>query len=131
MPIARLAGVTLDCAEPRALSRFYREPTGIQLGYDTDEFVALTNGSGCDLGFQRVDGTHQWPIALSPRLFVKRHFSTFRMNSPDFGQKCGVSVGRFPRPFHFTQHPRHHWPKRPARPSRQPSPARPRLRRNY
>jgi hypothetical protein len=37
-----------DCADPRALARFYRELTGMQLGYDADEFVALTDGSGCD-----------------------------------------------------------------------------------
>ncbi|MFD6216917.1 VOC family protein [Nocardia salmonicida] len=56
MPIATLRGVTLDCADPRALARFYQELTGMQLGYDADDFVALTDGSGCDLGFQRVDG---------------------------------------------------------------------------
>ena len=56
MPIATLRGVTLDCAGPRALARFYQELTGMRLGYDTDGFAALTDGSGCDLGLQRVDG---------------------------------------------------------------------------
>jgi catechol 2,3-dioxygenase-like lactoylglutathione lyase family enzyme len=56
MPIATLRSVTLDCADARALARFYQEMTGMQLGYNADGFVALTGGSGCDLGFQRVDG---------------------------------------------------------------------------
>ncbi|WP_211300551.1 VOC family protein [Nocardia fluminea] len=48
---------------PRPCPGFYRELTGTQLGYDTDEFVALTDSSGCDLGFQRVDGYQapRWP----------------------------------------------------------------------
>ncbi|MEU0562936.1 VOC family protein [Dactylosporangium sp. NPDC006015] len=63
MPIATVRGVTMDCADPRALARFYQELTGMELSYDADEFVALTDGSGRDLGFQRVHGyrSPQWP----------------------------------------------------------------------
>ncbi|MFC3961350.1 VOC family protein [Nocardia jiangsuensis] len=63
MPIATLRGVTLDCADPRALARFYQELTDMQLGHDSEEFVALTDGSGRDLGFQQVDGYRapRWP----------------------------------------------------------------------
>ncbi|MGW5572251.1 VOC family protein [Nocardia thailandica] len=69
MPIAVLRGVTLDCADPRALARFYRELTGMRLRYDSDEFVALTDDSGCDLGFQRVDGYRapRWPGQDAPQ----------------------------------------------------------------
>ena len=71
MPIATLRGVTLDCADPRALARFYQEMTGMQLGYSADGFVALTDGSGCDLGFQRVDGYRapRWPGQDVPQQF--------------------------------------------------------------
>ena len=71
MPIATLRGVTLDCADPRALARFYQEMTGMELGYNADGFVALTGGSGCDLGFQRVDGYRapRWPGQVVPQQF--------------------------------------------------------------
>nr|WP_238427989.1 VOC family protein [Frankia nepalensis] len=71
MPIATLRGVTLDCADPRALARFYQEMTGMELGYNADGFVALTGGSGCDLGFQRVDGYQapRWPGQVVPQQF--------------------------------------------------------------
>lgn len=63
MPGAVLRGVTLDCADPRALAGFYSALTGMRELFSSDEFVALTDGSGCDLGFQRVAGYRapQWP----------------------------------------------------------------------
>ncbi|MEV6362385.1 VOC family protein [Nocardia asteroides] len=63
MSRAVLRGVTLDCADPRTLADFYSALTGMRELFRTDEFVGLTNGSGCDLGFQRVDGYRapQWP----------------------------------------------------------------------
>jgi hypothetical protein len=56
VPGAELRGVTLDCADPQTLAGFYGALTGMRELFGTDGFVALTNGSGCDLGFQRVDG---------------------------------------------------------------------------
>jgi hypothetical protein len=63
VPGAVLRGVTLDCADPRTLAGFYGALTGMRELFSTDEFVALTDDSGCDLGFQRVDGYRapQWP----------------------------------------------------------------------
>jgi hypothetical protein len=60
---AVLRGVTLDCADPRGLAAFYGRLTGMSELFASDDFVALTAGSGCDLGFQRVDGYRapQWP----------------------------------------------------------------------
>src|SRR6478735_11120296 len=71
MPIATVRGMTMDCADPRALAHFYQELTGMKPGYNADEFVALTGGSGCDLGFQRVDGYRapQWPGQDVPQQF--------------------------------------------------------------
>ncbi|WP_280340289.1 VOC family protein [Nocardia neocaledoniensis] len=69
MPIATVRGVTLDCADPRALARFYQDLTGMQVAYDADEYVALSDGSGCELGFQRVDGfrASRWPGQDAPQ----------------------------------------------------------------
>ncbi|MGW0819940.1 VOC family protein [Streptomyces sp. NPDC002845] len=68
---AVLRGVTLDCADPKALARFYAELTGMQVSYSVDEFVALTGAPNCDLGFQRVDGYRapQWPGQDVPQQF--------------------------------------------------------------
>lgn len=51
MPGAELRGVTLDCAEPQALAGFYGALTGMRELFSTGEYVALTDDSGCDLGF--------------------------------------------------------------------------------
>jgi catechol 2,3-dioxygenase-like lactoylglutathione lyase family enzyme len=71
MPTATLRGVILDCADPNALARFYQALTGMPIGFSTDEFVALTGGAGCDLGFQRVNGYRapQWPGQDVPQQF--------------------------------------------------------------
>ncbi len=91
MPKATLRGVILDCADPRALARFYRELTGMQLGYDADEFVALTDGSGCDLGFQRVTGYRapSWPGQDVPQ---QLHLD-FRVEDLDAAEKFALGLG--------------------------------------
>ncbi|WP_028479881.1 VOC family protein [Nocardia sp. CNY236] len=63
MPGARLRGVTVDCADPHTLAGFYGALTGMREMFSSEEFVALTDDSGCDLGFQRVEGYRapQWP----------------------------------------------------------------------
>jgi len=69
MPSAELRGVTVDCADPHTLAGFYGALTGMTELFSSDEFVALTSGSGCDLGFQRVDGYRapQWPGQGEPQ----------------------------------------------------------------
>lgn len=71
LPGAELRGVTLDCADPQTLAAFYSALTGMHELFSSDEFVALTGGSGCDLGFQRVDGYRapQWPGQDVPQQF--------------------------------------------------------------
>jgi hypothetical protein len=60
-PLARLGGISIDCAAPRTLAAFYHELTGWPVSYDSDDYVALDTGadtgtSGHPLGvdFQRV-----------------------------------------------------------------------------
>jgi catechol 2,3-dioxygenase-like lactoylglutathione lyase family enzyme len=91
MPIAMLRGVTLDCADPRELARFYLEMTGMQLGYTTDGFVALTGGSGPDLGFQRVDGYRapRWPGQDVPQQF---HLD-LQVEDLDAAEKLALELG--------------------------------------
>jgi predicted enzyme related to lactoylglutathione lyase len=68
VPIANLALVALDCADPHALAAFYIHIVGGRIKQEsaTDEWVRLQTGSGCDIGFQR-DVNHQrpdWPVGL-------------------------------------------------------------------
>lgn len=60
---AVLRGVTWDCPDPQTLAGFYGALTGMRVLFSSEALVALTNGSGCDLGFQRIDGYRapQWP----------------------------------------------------------------------
>jgi catechol 2,3-dioxygenase-like lactoylglutathione lyase family enzyme len=97
MPIATVRGVTMDCADPRALARFYQELTGMALSYDADGFVALTAGSGCDLGFQQVHGYRppQWPGQDVPQQF---HLD-LRAEDLDVAEKLALGLGAV-RPDH-------------------------------
>jgi catechol 2,3-dioxygenase-like lactoylglutathione lyase family enzyme len=91
MPSAVLAGVILDCADPKALARFYAELTGMQVSFSTDEIVALTGGPSCDLGFQRVDGYRapQWPGQDIPQ---QLHLD-FRVEDVGEAEKLAVGLG--------------------------------------
>ena len=91
VPGAVLRGVTLDCADPRVLAGFYGALTGMRELFSTDEFVALTDDSGCDLGFQRVDGYRapQWPGQDVPQQF---HLD-FRADDLDAMEELALELG--------------------------------------
>jgi predicted enzyme related to lactoylglutathione lyase len=61
--LANLATVILDCADPAALAGFYSTVTGWPRTYADDDFVFIGDGSGVQLGFQRVEGYRPagWP----------------------------------------------------------------------
>jgi catechol 2,3-dioxygenase-like lactoylglutathione lyase family enzyme len=66
--IARLAAVSLDSSDPAPLSVFYRELLGLQVVWDSDDFIAL-KGAGVLLTIQRIEG-HQpadWPSGPVPK----------------------------------------------------------------
>jgi catechol 2,3-dioxygenase-like lactoylglutathione lyase family enzyme len=61
-PVARLAMLTLDCADPRASAAFWSSMLGWEVAVAEDEYAMLT-GPTHALGFGRVEG-HQppsWP----------------------------------------------------------------------
>lgn len=60
--IARLAGVSLDTADPARLAEFYRQLLGLELYIETDDFVAL-KGAAILVTAQRVEGhvPADWP----------------------------------------------------------------------
>jgi catechol 2,3-dioxygenase-like lactoylglutathione lyase family enzyme len=64
----RLAGVSIDAADPPALATFYRELLGLSTLFEAEEFIAL-QGAGILLTVQRVDD-HQppgWPDGGVPK----------------------------------------------------------------
>ena len=59
---ARLAMVTVDCADPRAEAQFWSAALGWDVAHAEDEYAMVTGG-GTALGFGRVDGwtAPAWP----------------------------------------------------------------------
>lgn len=91
MATAELRGVTMDCADPRALADFYAGLTEMRELFASDDFIALSNESGCDLGFQKVDGYRapQWPGQDVPQQF---HLD-FRVDDLDATEQRAVELG--------------------------------------
>lgn len=59
---ARVAMVTLDCADPRAEAAFWSAALGGEVAHAEDEYAMVTAG-GTTLGFGRVEGyaPPSWP----------------------------------------------------------------------
>lgn len=67
-PMARLAGISLDCPEPAYLAAFYSELLELDIVFESADFVAL-NGSGIYLTMQRVEDHRapDWPDGTVPK----------------------------------------------------------------
>lgn len=67
--IARLAGVTLDCAQPKELADFYHAATGLEVAHLDDDSAYLTDGGPVAIAIQRVEGftPPQWPGQQVPQ----------------------------------------------------------------
>lgn len=66
--IARLAAISLDCADTAELGRFYSELLGLEPFWETPEMVAL-RGAGVFVTMQRIEN-HQpasWPDGSTPK----------------------------------------------------------------
>jgi len=61
-PIATLGSVVLDCADPEELAAFYRQVTGWEVTYRSEDYVFIGDGP-TRLGFQRIGGYRrpEWP----------------------------------------------------------------------
>jgi catechol 2,3-dioxygenase-like lactoylglutathione lyase family enzyme len=66
--IARLAGISLDTADPERLAEFYRRLLGLERFLEDDDYVAL-RGAGILLTAQRVEGhvPPDWPAGPTPK----------------------------------------------------------------
>ncbi|MGS2811550.1 VOC family protein [Nocardia sp. MW-W600-9] len=69
----------------------------MQLGYDADDFVALTDGSGCDPGFQQVDG-YRAPAVARQDVPQQLHMD-LKVEDLDAAEKLALRFGAV-RPDH-------------------------------
>ena len=62
-PTARLAMVTVDCADPRAQAALWSAALGWTTAHVQDDYEMLTGDDGAALGFGRVEGyvPPAWP----------------------------------------------------------------------
>jgi hypothetical protein len=67
--IGRLYEVVFDCPDPRALGAFYAELTGLEVKYDSDDWVTLGRGDDVRVAFQQVAAYKppQWPDPEHPQ----------------------------------------------------------------
>ena len=67
-PMARLAGIALDCPDAAALAKFYRERLELDVVFESEGFVAL-NGGGIFLTTQRIEDHRppEWPNGHVPK----------------------------------------------------------------
>ncbi len=66
--VARLAAVSLDTADPKPVSEFYRRLLDLEVFFESEDFVAL-KGAAVLLTFQRV-AEHRppdWPEGPAPK----------------------------------------------------------------
>ncbi|MGY0230702.1 VOC family protein [Longispora urticae] len=63
MTIANLSGVTLDCADPRALAAFYTALTGWESVYADDSYAYIGGDGPVKIGFQKITDhpRSSWP----------------------------------------------------------------------
>jgi hypothetical protein len=89
-PIARLAGVSLDCPDPKALASFYQALLDVEVMFETDDFIAL-KGAGVYLTTQRVEEHRppDWPEALIP----KQLHLELAVDDLDIAETAAIAIG--------------------------------------
>jgi hypothetical protein len=68
MPVASLAMITVDCADPAPLAAFWAELLGGEIVYTTDEVVVVNTDRG-GLAFAKVPDYQPptWPCGATPK----------------------------------------------------------------
>jgi catechol 2,3-dioxygenase-like lactoylglutathione lyase family enzyme len=94
MPVVSgFASTTIDCPDPVAQLRFYRELTGWRIVWESEEFCALSpDGSSFNcIGFQKIEGYEapEWPSRERPQ---QVHLD-FYVEDLDKGQDGALALG--------------------------------------
>jgi len=89
-PAARLAMVTLDCADPEEAATFWSALLGWEIAHSEKDY-AMLNGPGHALGFGRVEGyaAPAWPNERGSKQF---HFD-LAVADLDAAQERAVELG--------------------------------------
>ncbi len=89
-PVARLAMITLDCADPEASARFWSAMLGWDVAHAQAEYAMLTGPSHA-LGFGRVDdyAPPTWPHDRGSKQF---HFD-LAVDDLDDAEKAALELG--------------------------------------
>ena len=89
-PIARLAMVTLDTADPAASAAFWSGMLGWDVTYSEGDYAMLTGPSNA-LGFGRIEGyiAPEWPNENGSKQF---HFD-LAVDDLDAAQEAAVELG--------------------------------------
>jgi hypothetical protein len=87
----RWYGVTLDCPDPQELASFYKELTGMEISYSSEEFAGLSGEHGVAIGFQKVNEFRapEWPGQAVPQQF---HLD-IAVDSLDDAEEKAVKLG--------------------------------------
>lgn len=89
-PSVRLAAVSLDAADPLPEAEFWRDLLGLQIIWQSDDFVAL-RGAAVLLTVQRI-ATHrapQWPTGEFP----KQLHLELAVTDLDDGERVAIALG--------------------------------------
>lgn len=89
--IARFGLVALDCADPRALARFYAAITGWEIDHDDGDWVQLRGDGGATLAFQHAPG-HRPPVWPGDEHPQQAHLD-FDVPDLDVGEQQVMALG--------------------------------------
>jgi predicted enzyme related to lactoylglutathione lyase len=89
-PIAGLAMVNLDCADPPAIAAFYGAVLGWEVTYSEKEYSMITGG-GTSVGFGRIDGFT--PPAWPDETGTKRYHLDLQVDDLDTAEAACRELG--------------------------------------
>jgi catechol-2,3-dioxygenase len=86
----RLGAVALDAADPVSLADFYRQLLGLEVYWQSEDFVSL-KGAGVLLTFQRIRDyqSPEWPTGTRP----KQLHLELAVDDLDDGEAVAVQLG--------------------------------------
>lgn len=92
-PTVRLAAVSLDAVEPQPEAVFWRDLLGLEIVWQTDDFVAL-RGAAILITVQRVANHRpaEWPSGAVP----KQLHLELAVTDLDDGERAAVALGATP-----------------------------------
>ena len=89
-PIATLAMVNLDCADPPAIAAFYGAVLGWEVTYSEKEYSMIAGG-GTSIGFGRIEGFT--PPAWPDETGTKRYHLDFQVDDLDTAEAACRELG--------------------------------------